>query len=268
MDLGSTHGTYIGNIRLEGHKPTVVQIGSVFHFGASTRNYTLRERPKATQNIVEDIPMSDQISGLPESQDDVDNLTEYNTAHNRKISTLGITEAFPGKKGSKRKRVQFNEDEIVINPEDIDDSIGKFRNLVQSTVVPLTSKRMRLDGSTSFSFPSTPHTEHKHILHHPIISAPNLYAGLGLPSTSIEDAGDHMDESYGSYSSSLLPSLPNPAPEIEVSTSKPISTQVQFKTPQHDHEPMDFDHEPKTSKKKYAKEAWPKKAPKNHLGDI
>lgn len=72
-DLGSTHGTYIGNIRLEGHKPTVVQIGSSFHFGASTRYYALRERPKTTQNIVEDIPMSDQISGgLPENQDDVD----------------------------------------------------------------------------------------------------------------------------------------------------------------------------------------------------
>jgi nuclear inhibitor of protein phosphatase 1 len=70
-DLGSTHGTFIGSIRLEGHKPTVVQIGSVFHFGASTRNYTLRERPKTSQNIVEDIP-SDQISGLPENQDDVD----------------------------------------------------------------------------------------------------------------------------------------------------------------------------------------------------
>jgi nuclear inhibitor of protein phosphatase 1 len=71
--LGSTHGTFIGNIRLEGHKPTVVQIGSNFHFGASTRYYTLRERPKATQNIVEDIPMSDQIAGgLPENQDDVD----------------------------------------------------------------------------------------------------------------------------------------------------------------------------------------------------
>lgn len=50
----------------------MVQIGSIFHFGASTRNYTLRERPKTTQNIVEDIPMSDQLSGLPENQDDVD----------------------------------------------------------------------------------------------------------------------------------------------------------------------------------------------------
>lgn len=63
--------------RLEGHKPTVVQIGSIFHFGASTRNYTLRERPKTTQNIVEDIPMSDQLSGLPENQDDVDVRCSY-----------------------------------------------------------------------------------------------------------------------------------------------------------------------------------------------
>lgn len=197
------------------------------------------------------------------------NLTEYNTAHNRKIS-LGITESFVAKKGTKRKRVHFNEDEIVINPEDIDDSIGKFRNLVQSTVVPMSNKRMRLDGSSnSFSFPSTPHIEQKQILHHPIISAPNLYAGL--PSTSNEPVGEHhSDESFNSmYASTLLPALPNPAPDIEVS-SKPMTLQVQFKNAQHlDHEPMDFDlNEPKATKKKYAKEAWPKKAPKSHLGDI
>lgn len=230
--------------------------------------------------------MSDQLSGLPENQDDVDvcnkcfsfddyhfcnfilqNLTEYNTAHNRKIATLGISDSFVAKKGAKRKRVHFNEDEIVINPEDIDDSIGKFRNLVQSTVVPMSHKRMRLDGSSSsFSFPSTPHVEHKQILHHPIISAPNLYAGL--PSSSSEPVGEHhSEETFGSYSSTLLPALPNPAPEIEVS-SKPIA-QIQFKTPQlHEHEPMDFDIETKSTKKKYAKEAWPKKAAKNHLGDI
>lgn len=196
-------------------------------------------------------------------------MTEYNTAHNRKISTLGIAETFVAKKGSKRKRVNFNEDEIVINPEDIDDSIGKFRNLVQSTVVPVSSKRMRFDGSSSgsFSFPASPHIEQKHILHHPIISAPNLYAGL--PSTSSEPASEaHADESFGLYSSKLLPSLPNPAPEIEVS-NKPSSIQLQFKNPQHDHESLDFEiNEPKSMKKKYAKEAWPKKAPKNHLGDI
>ena len=75
----------------------------------------LRERIK-TQNIVEDLPMS-EVGNLPDNQDDVDNLTEYNTANNRKISTLGINEAITGKKGAKRKRVHFNEEEIVINPE-------------------------------------------------------------------------------------------------------------------------------------------------------
>lgn len=109
-------GTYIGSIRLEAQKPTVVQINSNFHFGASTRYYTLRERIK-TQNIVEDLPNNEINGTLPENQDEVDNLTEYNTAHNRKISTLGINEAMTGKKGSKRKRVHFTEEEIVINPE-------------------------------------------------------------------------------------------------------------------------------------------------------
>lgn len=139
---------------------------------------------------------------------------------------------------------------------------------MQSTVVPVTSKRMRIDGgSSSFTFPTASHIEQKQILHHPIISAPSLYSGL--PSTSNEPPSEHhIEDSFGLYASKLLPSLPNPAPEIEVS-SKPISIQLQFKTPQNDHEQMDFElNEPKTMKKKYAKEAWPKKAPKNHLGDI
>lgn len=45
----------------------------------------------------------------------------------------------------KRKGVQFNEDEIIINPEDIDPSIGRFRNLIQSTVVPVAAKRTKFD---------------------------------------------------------------------------------------------------------------------------
>lgn len=222
----------------------------------------MRERPKnSNASIVEALIPSDEAA-LPDNQDDVDNLTEYNTAHNRKISTLGISTDFPTKK-NKRKRVHFNEDEIVINPEDIDDSIGKFRNLVHSTVV-VGAKRMRMEGSNnSFSFPSAPQHEHKHILHHPIISAPNLYAGL--PSTSSSESADST-ESYGVYSSSLLPALPNPAPEIEV-TTKPIPRNLSNTEKVFNHEAMEFDLSGPT-KKVYAKEAWPKKPTKNHLGDI
>lgn len=39
------HGTFIGNIRLESDKPTQLPVESVIHFGASTRTYTLREKP-------------------------------------------------------------------------------------------------------------------------------------------------------------------------------------------------------------------------------
>ena len=39
------HGTFIGNIRLENDKPTQLPVESVIHFGASSRTYTLREKP-------------------------------------------------------------------------------------------------------------------------------------------------------------------------------------------------------------------------------
>ncbi|KAK9695695.1 FHA domain [Popillia japonica] len=41
VDLGSTHGTFIGNLRLEPYKPTQLPIDSGFHFGASTRSMGL-----------------------------------------------------------------------------------------------------------------------------------------------------------------------------------------------------------------------------------
>lgn len=66
------------------------------------------------------------------------NLTEFNTAHNRRISMLGITDDEMHKPTRKRKKkgITFNDDEEVINPEDVDPSVGRFRNLVQTTVVP------------------------------------------------------------------------------------------------------------------------------------
>lgn len=51
---------------------------------------------------------------------------------------LGIPEDTKRKK-RKQKSVTFNEDEEIINPEDVDPSVGRFRNLVHTTVIP-TSK--------------------------------------------------------------------------------------------------------------------------------
>ena len=68
--------------------------------------------------------------GLPETEMELDNLTEFNTAHNRRITMLGISDGDgPGGGGPAKKRrkirIQFNEEEDVINPEDVDPSIGR-----------------------------------------------------------------------------------------------------------------------------------------------
>lgn len=60
---------------------------------------------------------------------------------------LGITDDVKMKKNknSKRKRrnVTFNDEECIINPEDVDPAVGRFRNLIQTTVIP--TKRSRID---------------------------------------------------------------------------------------------------------------------------
>jgi nuclear inhibitor of protein phosphatase 1 len=50
---------------------------------------------------------------------------------------LGIsTDEIRHTRKRKKRGVTFNEDDEVINPEDVDPSVGRFRNLVQSTVIP------------------------------------------------------------------------------------------------------------------------------------
>lgn len=134
MLSSSAHGTFIGTIRLEANKPTQLPVDSVFKFGDSTRRYVLRERPKSLHRpIMEELEKAGSeadggLLGLPETENELDNLTEFNTAQNRRISMLGIAkdpENFVKKK--RRSLITFNEEEDVINPEDIDPSIGELR---------------------------------------------------------------------------------------------------------------------------------------------
>jgi len=70
-------------------------------------------------------------------------LTEFNTAHNKRIAQLidiGATNSGsaalvgPSVK-RKKKSVTFNDEEDIINPEDIDPTVGRFRNMVQTSFV-------------------------------------------------------------------------------------------------------------------------------------
>ena len=76
-----------------------------------------------------------RLMGLPESETELDNLTEFDTAHNRRITMMGIPEE-PSRKKPRKVRLTFNEEEMIINPEDVDPSVGRFRNMVETTVIP------------------------------------------------------------------------------------------------------------------------------------
>ena len=58
------------------------------------------------------------------------------------ISIIGIPDEGARKK-PRKIRITFNEEEIIINPEDVDPSVGRFRNMVESTIIP--KKRPRND---------------------------------------------------------------------------------------------------------------------------
>ncbi|CAK1543620.1 unnamed protein product [Leptosia nina] len=266
VDLGSTHGTYIGKLRLEANKPTQLPIDSNFHFGASTRNYIIRERPTGnSRGIMEELPNTETegaLLGLPETQTELDNLTEFNTAHNRRISMLGIptnddadvikpptgtkrSASMPGGVPKKQKRnVSFNEEVDIINPEDIDPSVGRFRNLVRSTIVPnssVSSKRIKLQN------PDESHVHHSLRLQE-ITRSTNLYSDLPAPTSS----------PFSLIGARLGISLPNPAPDVELEGPEPhlnIHPPLPNSAPEEGGAP----NEPK--RKKYAKEAWPGRKP-------
>jgi nuclear inhibitor of protein phosphatase 1 len=178
---------------------------------------------------------------------------------------LGISEDSISKKNAnknkrKSRNVHFNEDEIVINPEDVDPSVGRFRNLVQTTVIPSASasKKIKLDlGISAQSHHHTPSASGTSDMAknlHPI-SLINLYQGLNPPSDSNKEEGDVSNLSLGSKLGLLLP---NPAPDVTPVQEK-LPSRPTFKKPSPmtklDAEREVSMNEPK--KKKYAKEAWP-----------
>ncbi|XP_062848245.1 protein phosphatase 1, regulatory subunit 8b isoform X2 [Trichomycterus rosablanca] len=251
IDLNSTHGTFLGHIRLEPHKPQQVPIDSTMSFGASTRVYTIREKPQSQANVGTGDKTGDDeelkgLLGLPEEETELENLTEFNTAHNKRISTLTIEEGNLDIQRPKRKRkssrVSFNEDEEVINPEDVDPSVGRFRNMVQTAVVPL---KKRKEAGNFMSIDDT----HSHRAH--------SFAGKGGLYGDLPPAHSDAHSSGGTMLGGLP--LPNPAPEVDLTPELPQPPVTLNPTPVIGPYIPEGLSEPR--KKKYAKEAWPGKKP-------
>ncbi|ESP05199.1 hypothetical protein LOTGIDRAFT_102248, partial [Lottia gigantea] len=251
IDLGSTHGTYIGHIRLEKRKPQQVPIDSELHFGASTRIYIIRERPQPLgfdDNDKSDI-RDGSLLGLPETETELDNLTEFNTATNRRVASVveGSNNKNPLKRKKKGVHITFNEDEEVINPEDIDPSIGRFRNLVQTTVIPSKVNNSFLQYIFLYSITKR--------LQNFSYGAAGLYGDL--PTLGSTNAGSTLTSTF-SMAAKLGLSMPNLAPDLDVSAPEVKAPEISVAFT-----PEEVSKEPK--KKKYAKEAWPGKKPVHNL---
>lgn len=254
VDLGSTHGTHIGHIRLESRKPQQVPIDSEIHFGASTRLYIIRERPQAITGQLSDDnekrreDLEGGLLGLPETETELDNLTEFNTAHNRRISSMvdigKDSSSNPLKRKHKSFHVNFMEEDEVINPEDIDPSVGRFRNMIQTTVIP--NKRQKLDTGLVQNTSMTDNITKR--LQSFSYQTPSLYGDLSSAANTY------------SIAAKMGLHVPNLAPDIV--PDEPVAPPVTA------HPPVvfnveDVSKEPK--KKKYAKEMWPGKKPVHSL---
>lgn len=175
---------------------------------------------------------------------------------------LGIAEdtSFKRNAKSKRKRrsIQFNEDEIIINPEDVDPSVGRFRNLINSTVIP--TKRFKMENSIGISSTSE---SAKH--YHSTSFMPQLlYQGLP-PSSNDSHQSDDVDmmdapQQMSNLGSKLGLLLPNPAPEV-VPTNDNLSTMSVSYNTSGGAGKNEESTEDGPKKKKYAKEAWPGRKP-------
>lgn len=150
---------------------------------------------------------------------------------------LGITDdnSVKKNKAGKRKRrgVTFNDEECVINPEDVDPNVGRFRNLISSTVVP--TKRPKLENNY-IGFPSTSSSSAADMVKqlHPTSFMPHLYQDLPTPLS--DGSGGHGSSAKaashaGNYAlemdiapvtpalgSKLGLMLPNPAPDVAPAT--------------------------------------------------
>lgn len=144
------------------------------------------------------------------------------------------------KRKLKRARITFNDEEQVINPEDVDPSVGRFRNLVSTTVIP--TKRQKLEHLANTLGHDMMHTTIESSVHEP---------------------SSHYLDSTNTYSTAarLGINMPNLAPDVSQDLQLPvvdINPKIQF-TVEKTEEP-DL---PK--KKKYAKEAWPGRKPAHLL---
>ncbi|CAI2321484.1 unnamed protein product [Caenorhabditis sp. 36 PRJEB53466] len=217
VDMDSSHGTFLGTIRLRPLEVVFIDPGTQFHLGASTRRYAVRLK---AEHHVEDDP------AVAASEEQLDHQTTYNTAQNRRIPQLPISLEEARRKKRPRGNVAFLEEEEIINPEDVDPSVGRFRNLVTTAIIS-----------------TNPNKRHGDALKRAEPPRKVVRPGRDLMTTPL--------------SSTFGPMSLNAAPDLDTLYGGKTSAESRhYVTATAAEEEADDHH-----KKKYAKEAWPGRKP-------
>lgn len=195
-------------------------------------------------------------------------MTEFNTAHNKRIAqlvditTTSTTNPIANQVKGKRKSVVFNEEEEVINPEDIDPSIGRFRNLVQTTIV-IPNKKKKVDnnqptGAIASLMASKPGSS--------ILSLYNDDENYDDDRRAHRDHNMDTDSRFG-LSNSIISNLGVRTLDIAPDVDEDYHSVVEKRPQTTSSAEHSFEYETSSTgqqtdrKKKYAKEAWPGRHP-------
>ncbi|KAI1722100.1 FHA domain-containing protein [Ditylenchus destructor] len=232
VDLDSSHGTFVEKNRIDALTPVFLEYDSMFFFGASTRRYILRTSLDVRDSRNSEGGDSEGIT-FPEELE-LDNVTEYNTAQNRRIPQIPISAEECRRKNRPRPKLKISEDEDIINPEDVDPTVGRFRNMVRTAVIPTS-------GNNKIHVPGE------------------------------EDDSDVNKPVYGPFMSTSVSTLGgislNAAPDLEMySIQKPLTSfgpgaAIRPNAPQRISEADASAISGEHHRKKYAKEAWPGRKP-------
>merc|ERR1712141_733385 len=134
----------------------------------------------------------------------------------------------------------------IINPEDVDPSIGRFRYMIESTIIP--KKRPRNDFGMSESVENKAKK---------LTSPTKMGLYDDLPASGAGSAGLFAS----SLSSKLGISLPNPAPDIDMAAPVVLPPSGPGASAYAQALEAQFEDPDEPKRKKYAKEAWPGRKP-------
>ncbi|MEN2498832.1 MAG: Nuclear inhibitor of protein phosphatase 1 [Marteilia pararefringens] len=222
VDLNSTHGTYLDGRKLEAFQITYLPLNTEFHFGASTRKYSIGRVKKRQKNFAEN------SANIPNTFEEIEDIALHNKLKNQKLyHNFGAVDFgdIENKARSQPMIISFTDKAERFNFDPNLWSRGLFKGL--ATVMIKKNKE-------------APQVSKLH---------PNAFKReiINIPATTIDNTSQITLSTQSNIASRLGIRLPSLAPKLAINDegkASEDSTIGKMNVPIENH-------------KKYAKEHWP-----------